>query len=147
PLAAQGANGPYDVRKQALERALAAEKQGDWLEACRWYDEVLRRYRTHADSRRGYQRCLRRHHLVSRHRDPHYQQVLARLTPSQALDLYEQVLAIVTAAYVDRNKISLAALFQEGVRELRFALEEDVFLREHLPGVNSGAAALRTFKA
>ncbi len=119
-----------DLRRQAQN----AEQSSDWLGACRCYDEILRKDRGQAEARVGYQRCLRRFHLVSRHRDTSYRQVLTRLTPSQALDVYEQVLSTVAAAYVDRNKTQWTVLFQQGVQELRLALEDAVFVQEQLAG-------------
>jgi carboxyl-terminal processing protease len=116
-----------DLRRQAL----ACERRGDWLEACRWYDEILRKDRGQAEARDSFQRCLRRYHMTRRHRDNSYRQLVTRLTPAQALDVYEQVLATVAAAYVDRSKTHLSHLFAQGVQELRLALEETVFVQEH----------------
>jgi carboxyl-terminal processing protease len=122
-------------------RALAAEKRGDWAEACRYYDEVLRKDRTQADARDGYQRCLRRFHLATRHRDPNFRETVARLTPSDALDVYEHVLTVIPAVYVDRQRTDLATLFQSGLQELRFSLEDETFLRDYLPGASPEAVA------
>src|SRR5262249_23647015 len=63
----------------------------------------------------------------------------------QALDLYEQVLGVVSAGYPDRGRATLGALFELGVQELRFALEEDLFRRLYLPGARP--AAVNAFKA
>lgn len=123
--------GLDDLRKQAV----LLEQRHDWLEACRVHDEILRRDRTRDDARQAYQRCLRRYHIVHRHRDKVYRQALTRLTPVQALDMYEQVLDTVARAYVDRHKTGTAALFRQGLEELRFALDETVFREAHLPDV------------
>jgi carboxyl-terminal processing protease len=126
-----------DLRRQAQ----ACERNRDWLEACRFYDEILRKDRRHAEARDGYQRCLRCYRLVCRHRDSSYRQLLTRLSPAQALDVYEQVLSTVAAAYVDRSKTQWTALFQQGVRELRLALEETVFVQEHLADAGPDSVA------
>jgi carboxyl-terminal processing protease len=126
-----------DLRRNAL----ACERRGEWLEACRCYDEILHQDRGNAEVRKAYQRCLRRYQIVRRHRDNTYRQVVTRLTPAQALDVYEQVLAIVAAAYVDRGKAQLPAMFQQGLQELRFALEETVFVQEHFAGATPEAVA------
>jgi carboxyl-terminal processing protease len=129
-----------DLRRQAQ----TFEQNRDWLEACRCYDEILRKDRRQPEARDGYQRCLRRYHLVRRHRDTSYRQLLTRLTPAQALDVYEQVLSTVVAAYVDRARTQWTDLFQQGVRELRLALEETVFVQEHLADAGpDGVAAFR----
>jgi carboxyl-terminal processing protease len=113
------------------DRAQACERKADWVEACRCYDDILHQSRTEAEARKGYQRCLRCYHLVRRHRDSSYRQVLTRLTPGQALDVYEQVLGTVAAAYVDRDKTKWTALFQQGTQELWLALGDVVFVQEH----------------
>jgi carboxyl-terminal processing protease len=127
------------------DKGAAAEKRHDWLEACRWYDKALRKDRTQADLRDAYQRCLRHVYLVRRHQDPAYRAAVARLSRSEALDVYDQALVVVGSSYYDRSKTDLNSLFQQGVQELRYDLEEDVFLREYLP--DARPAALNRFKA
>jgi carboxyl-terminal processing protease len=134
---------PPDGRRPADEAA-RAEQDGRWLEACRLYDEVLRRDRTRDDCREAYRRCLRRFHLACRHRDPSYRQALARLDPAQALDLYEQVLAKVAATYAEPQRADVGLLFRQGVQELGFALEEDAFVEAYLPG--APREAVRAFR-
>jgi C-terminal peptidase prc len=142
PLAIGGAAALPEVRHDDLrQQALAFEKKSAWLEACRCYDELLRRDRTQTEVRQAYQHALRRYYLVRRHRDPAYRQMVSRLSSAQALDLYEQVLSKVAAAYVDRGDADLTRLFRLGVEELRFALQEDSFLRDYLAEAKTGAAA------
>ena len=43
-----------------LRKASEHEKRRAWLEACRCYDEVLRKERNNGTARLGYQLCLRR---------------------------------------------------------------------------------------
>jgi carboxyl-terminal processing protease len=127
------------------DRAQAAEKRGAWLQACRCYDEVLRRDRNNAFARDGYLRCLRRLHLAARHGDASYRQTLARLKQDNALITYEQVLVAVAAHYADRSRTDLTQLFQQGVVEARLALDDPLFRHHYLRNVKP--AALDTFKA
>jgi carboxyl-terminal processing protease len=127
------------------DRALAAEKRGAWLQACRCYDEVLRKDRNNSFARDGYLRCLRRLHLVARHSDPLYRQTLARLKQDNALVTYEQVLAAVAYHYADRSRTDLTQLFQQGVVEARLALDDPVFRQHYLRNLKPGA--LDTFRA
>jgi carboxyl-terminal processing protease len=117
------------------QKALEFERRGAWLEACRCYDEILRRDRDNVGIREAYQRCLRRLHLTARHEDTVYRQTLQKLTPSQALDAYEQVLALLSVAYPDRAKTNLSLLFYQGLQELRLALEDPTFRKHYLSGV------------
>jgi carboxyl-terminal processing protease len=126
------------------EKALELEKRGAWLEACRCYDEILRKDRDNVAVREAYQRCLRRLHLTARHEDVVYRQTLQKLTPTQALDAYEQVLALLSVAYPDRAKTNLGLLFYQGVQELRLALDDPTFRKHYLPGVK--AEVLKAFQ-
>lgn len=118
-----------------LKEARSAEKTRNWLQACKLYDEALRKDRAQPEAREGYQRCLRRYHQVRRLRDPGYRQVVARLSASDAFDLYKQVLDIVTANYVERGQVGVSGLFRQGTRELTAALDEEAFRR--LCGIKS----------
>lgn len=123
------------------DKALAAEKGHDWLEACRCYDKALRKDRNQPELRASYRRCLRRLYLVRRCQDHVYQDVVAKLTPSDALKVYDQVLGVVGAAYVDSTKADVNSLFRQGVQELRYDFDEEAFLREYLPDARPAAVA------
>jgi carboxyl-terminal processing protease len=135
---------PASVRAQVvapgelLKQAADFEKQHDWLEACRVYDEILRRERPRDDAgiRRDYQRCLRRYHLVHRHQDKTYREALERMTPAQALDMYVHVMETIGRVYTDRHKSGPETLFAQGLEELRLAFEEPVFVREYFSAVS-----------
>jgi carboxyl-terminal processing protease len=141
PAAGPAGLSPARYRQKGQE----CEKRGAWLEACRWYDEALRRERGHAPTREAYLRCLRRVHQEDRHRDPTYRQTIARLSPLQALEVYKQVLLLVSLAYVDRAKTNPTALFGQGLQELRLALDDPFFRRHFLAGVRP--AAINAFRA
>ncbi len=126
---------------EIIDKAVADEKQHDWLDACRCYDKALRRDRNQAEVREAYQRCLRRLYLNRRCQDRVYKEAVAKLTPSEALDVYDQVLVIVGSAYVDASKVDVNSLFQQGVQELRYDFDEIAFVREYLPGARPSAVA------
>ena len=67
--------------------------------------------------------------------------ILRHSDPWLALEVYDQVLVIVASAYVDASKIDINSLFQQGVQELRYDFDEDVFVREYLPGAQPSAVA------
>ncbi len=123
------------------DKALASEKRHDWLDACRCYDKSLRKDRNQPEVRDAYQRCLRRLYLVRRCQDRAYKEAVAKLTPSESLEVYDQVLVIVGAAYVDASKADINTLFKQGVQELRYDFDEAVFVREYLPGARPSAVA------
>jgi carboxyl-terminal processing protease len=122
---------------ELLKQAAACEKRHEWEEACRLYLEILRRdrHRDEARIRRAYQNSLRRYLLVHRHQDKAYRDALQHVTPTQALDLYVHVLETIGRVYSDRQKSGTAALFAQGLEELRLAFDEPVFLREYFADV------------
>ena len=130
-----------ELRRQARE----AERRGDWLKACWRYDDLLRIDRTNAKARAGSHRCQRRFQIAARHGDRGYRDALVSLEPSQALDVYEQVLKVVGPVYVDRRKSDLGSLFRHGLTELKYALDNEKFVREYLPGATP--AALQNFRS
>jgi hypothetical protein len=142
-LPAAGVDPPADP---LLARARQFEKERRWIDACRCYDDLLRKDRDQAAYREGHQRCLRLYYLSRRHKDNAYHQALAKLSPGQALDVYEQVLAAVGAAYFDRPRVDVATLFQNGVQELRLALDEESFLKAYLPDAGNNPDAVRAFR-
>ncbi len=141
PANAQMGGHLEDPRREAA----AAEKRGDWLGASLIYDELLRKDRTQADVREAYRRCLRQAHLNRRHRDPTYREAIARLTPDQAQTLFVQVLHYVSKCYADHEKLGgLNGLVLRGIEELRFSLDDEAFVRNHLP--DATPAALEAFR-
>jgi carboxyl-terminal processing protease len=138
PLFAQTASLPQ-LRQQAAE----AEKAKNWLEACKTYDLILRQDRTRVEAREGYQRCLRHFHQVRRHGDQGYRDAVAALKPSEAVDTYRQVFKLLAAKYVDRGRTNPKRLFQQGIQELRFALDEEVFRTNY----HIKAEVIEAFKA
>jgi hypothetical protein len=138
--------GPARTTDPLLVRAQEAEKERRWYEACHFYDDLLRKERESAEYREGYQRCLRHFYLTRRHKDPAYRQAVAKLTPAQALDVYEQVLSAVSTAYVDRPRSDIESLFQNGVQELSLALDEASFVKVYLPDAENNLSALQVFR-
>ncbi len=124
-------------RPDAKRLAIEAEKAGRWEEACRYYEEALKQARNQLDCKEGLLRCTRRANQLHRLRDATYASVLQQLTPSQALDIYDQVLRVVTLAYIDPAKVDIAQLFQHGIEEAKFALESELFVQEYLPKVKA----------
>lgn len=140
PLLLASLAAATDLDKRRL-KAKEFEDRGAWLEACRAYDDLYRRDRSRAFAKEGYQRCLRRLHLAVRHADQSYRQTLLRLTPGNAVEAYEQVLTILQVAYPDETRSGYTQLFQQGLEELRLALDDPNFRQHHLPAAKADALA------
>jgi carboxyl-terminal processing protease len=125
---------PAPVAK-LLDQAKEAAGKGQWLEACKHYDELLRLNPRDASLRAEYQKCLRRLQLITRHGDPDYRKTLAKLTFHNALETLELVLHNVNAAHADRARAEFPTLIKQGLEEASFALDDPAFCQHYLPGV------------
>jgi len=127
------------------DQAEALEKDKRWFEACSLYDELLAKDRNDAVLREAYRRCLRRFRQSRRLSDESLQTILNKQTPTQAADLYGEILGKVLSGYAERERADLPTLFYQGLRELRFALEEKVFEQKHLArAARSGLDGLKS---
>lgn len=122
------------LRKQAQEY----EREGRWLEACSLYDEMYSRDRTQPEFRDAYRRCLRNYRQVCRHQDSSLWLVIEKLSPSEAMNLIDQVLFVIQTRYVERDRVDLTALMHQGIRELRTALDSKPFVQARLPRLRPG---------
>jgi carboxyl-terminal processing protease len=119
--------------QDVYEKGRQCEEKGQWADACGYYDQVLRVDRDNAEVREHLQTCLRHVHLLRRHRDESFTKTVLNRKLPEALDVYEEVLTRLQASFVERDKVQISRLFQKGLQELRFALEDETFLQEHLP--------------
>ncbi len=133
PLQAARLPGGLDELRLKAEEC---EKRGQWADACACYQQILRSDHDRDDVRERLQDCLRHVHQLRRHRDDSFlRNVLNRKLP-EALDVYEEVLVRLQGSYVEKDRIRVGRLFQKGLQELRFALEDETFLQEHLPAAS-----------
>jgi carboxyl-terminal processing protease len=125
-----------DKLEQLRLKAVDAESSARWLDACHLYDQILKADSTQSDIRERYQTCLRHVHQLRRHRDASFTKTVLRRDAGEALSIYEDLLKGVHDSYYDQDKTQYQRLYQQGLLELRFALEEEAFLQEHLRGVS-----------
>jgi len=126
------------------DQAQHLEEKGRWYEACSLYDELLSKDRNDPKLRDAYRRCLRRFRQARRLADESLQSILTKLTAAQAAELYEDVLSKVLTGYAERERADLVALFQQGIQELRSAVDEKGFRQKYL--ARAGESGLATFK-
>lgn len=119
--------------KELLREAQALQVDGQYAKAWELYHQIRKAERNPpAEVTEGYQFCLRRIQQACRLRDKPSQALTGNLRHDEALTLYTDVLTALQKKYVDRNKVGLGDLFQYGVQEMRFALEDKEFLKDHL---------------
>jgi carboxyl-terminal processing protease len=132
------ANSPIraETETPSLQKAAALEGDGKYVLACQAYDEIARRDRTATEAREGYLRCLRHVHQERRHQDESFRTKLLGLKrPSDALDVYEKVIVALRDNYLDKERVDVASLFQQGLAEFRFAFSDIVFRKQYLADI------------
>jgi carboxyl-terminal processing protease len=131
--------------KDKLSRARELEANGEYARAWELYYQIRRAERNPPrEVTEGYLFCLRRVQQVRRLRDKPAA-LSGNLLSSDALTLYADVLSLIQKNYVDHSKVGLGDLFQYGVQEMRFALEDREFLKDQL-SPDASAAALQALK-
>jgi carboxyl-terminal processing protease len=114
---------------------MAHEANGQWASAALIYADILSADRNDADAREHYQLCLRHVHQARRLRDASLRNDLLNRGLSSALNAYEEILGQVKKTYVEEKKATPSLLFQHGLQEFRFALEDKLFVETYLSGV------------
>ncbi|KAA5540647.1 S41 family peptidase [Roseiconus nitratireducens] len=120
---------------QVIATGAALERDRQWSDAIRHYEKAWRAYPNH---REIYQRLIisRLHYDVNRrYNDKSFVASAHRLSASQALDLYTEILANLETHYVE--PITWSRVLLHGTASLEVALTEDSFLRDALSGVDA----------
>lgn len=121
-----------------LDRTSQLEKIGSWQQAADLYEKLIHNGLPHAASalrrvKEHYQLCLRHIYQARRYEDRSFRNEVLSKDLAVALKVYDEVLGKIQANYVDRDRTDLTRLFRQGVEELRMAVVDPLFIRQHLP--------------
>jgi carboxyl-terminal processing protease len=134
-----GVAGPAQ-ESPLLSKALELERNKQYRDALPIYESLPPKDRISAGVQERYQRCLRHVLQERRHRERGFRDAILGLkTTGQVLDVYEKVLHILRTYYVDPDRTSAGRLFQQGLLEMRCALEDDSFRKQYLVAAKSDA--------
>src|SRR5262249_14816734 len=116
------------------------EKNRQWRDAAALFEKD-----PSPAGREGKQRCLRHILQDRRHRERAFREAIIGLKKSgHVLEVYEKVLNILQTHYIELDRTAAGRLFEQGVLEFRFALEDPLFQKEYLANAQPDAiAALR----
>ncbi|HLW68636.1 MAG TPA: hypothetical protein VKS79_25180, partial [Gemmataceae bacterium] len=123
------------ARDQLRQEAEEFEKKGEWERAGEIYWKIFSLDQKSPGVRQKLLFCMRHVQQARRHRDPVYREQVRALSFSKSLRGYTEALQKLQANYVDRDKVSIHALFQHGLDEFMFALNEPVFRHQYLAGI------------
>jgi len=114
--------------EQIREAELAAEARSDWEAAFSLQCRLLLTDRSPA-VREKTSTLLRRAQQSRRHRDPAFTQFVEKLSVTEALNLYTEVVTKLPTLYADREKAALPRLWKHGIEEFDRALMNPAFVR------------------
>jgi C-terminal processing protease CtpA/Prc len=125
------------ARDQLRQEAEELEKKGEWERAGEIYWRIFSQDQQSPVVRQKLLLCMRHVQQARRHQDPAYREQVRALSFSKSLKGYAEALQKLQANYVDRDKVTILPLFQHGLDEFIFALNEPVFRQQYLVGVDN----------
>ncbi len=125
-----------------LRQGYQLEQQGRWSEALGLYEEGVRQFPTDPTLQRRFEFSRLHHDVARRYNDNSYLATLGRLSFSESLDLYSEVLLKLQTHYVETP--NWKELVERGTNALEVALSEPAFLKES--HVHTDSLALDRFR-
>lgn len=110
------------------------ELQRRWSEAVVHYEDAMRRYPADPSLRRRFEYARMHYDLSRRYLDRSFRDAVLRLSASEALDLYAQVLLKIQSHYVETPQWK--DVVERGTEGFEVALGEADFLASHAPSRN-----------
>jgi carboxyl-terminal processing protease len=114
-----------------LEHGLDLERARNWPAAIETYHEAVERWPSRVDFGRRLRLCEIHFKITRRYLDTSFRNILLRLPPEQAADLYDEVLERIETNYVD--PVPLEPLVRNGLDNLEVALRDAVFVKTNAP--------------
>ena len=110
---------------------LDLERARNWSAAIETYHEALERWPSRVDIGRRLRLCEIHFKITRRYVDTSFRNILLRLPPKQAVELYDEVLERIETNYVD--PVPLEPLVRNGLDNLEVALRDAVFVKTNAP--------------
>lgn len=118
---------PKPTPAQLRVQAAAAERAGDWEAAFAAYCQLYIADRTAPDVREKLNHALRRVQQARRHSESAYLQFTSSLPPTDAVNLFVEVVLKVPGTFADPARATPQALWASGIEELDRALGQPAF--------------------
>lgn len=131
PPAEQRSETTISSVEKIRSAAAEAERQQDWETAFSLHCRLLLTDRTPA-AREKVSSLLRRAQQVRRHRDPAFRQFVEKLSVSDALTLYAEIVTKLPTLFADRDRAAPKLLWEYGIEEMDRALASPTFRQAYL---------------
>ncbi len=121
--------GPEQLRAKAVD----LEKAGKWEDALHVWCKLFSQNKQDDETHKHLMVCLRRMFQSQRQVDESLRAKVLSLSHTQSLALYGEVLTTLNVAYVDKSKVEIGRLFQQGLDEFLLALNDPAFRKQNVP--------------
>ncbi len=121
--------------RQVVRAGIELERSRQWSEAIEHYEKALEKWPDNDELKYGLRRSRIHLAIERRYTDRSFRQSLLRLSESQALACFDEVLEKIRTNYVD--PISTTSIVAHGTESLYLALANDRFVQTHLAHVDS----------
>lgn len=139
-LPAESASSTNPV--ELLQAGLELERGRDWVKAVQHYESAVRSYPESGDLKRRLLISRLHHDVMRRGTDISIADMIDRVSETEALDLYSEVLARLEMSYVE--PLIMTEVVRSGTAYLEVALTEPSFVKTHIPG--KSAEAIERFR-
>jgi carboxyl-terminal processing protease len=134
PVWAQTSTTPAPVSVEQLRgKAIELEKADKWEEALHVWCKIYGQNKQNEEAHQHLMICLRRMMQSQRQVDESLRAKVLSLSHTQSLALYGEVLTTLHVAYVEKTKVEIGRLVQQGVDEFLLALNDPGFRKTHMP--------------
>ncbi len=117
---------------QLVTQGIQLEQSHDWVGAIQHYESAVREFPQSSELRKRLLISRLHYDVVRRNNDSAIENLLKRVSQSQALDLYSEVVARLETSYVD--SIDLKEVIRGGTAYFEVALTEPDFIDTYVPG-------------
>ncbi len=127
---------------QLLQSGLDLERGREWVKAVQHYESAVRSYPENGDLKRRLLITRLHNDVMRRSTDTAIADLIGRVSQTEALDLYSEVLARLEMSYVE--PLAMTEVVRSGTAYLEVALTEPTFVRSHIHG--QSAEAIERFR-
>jgi len=120
--------------RKALRTGIGLERSHQWLKAVRHYEKALKQWPDNEEIRYGLRRSKIHFSIARRYLDRSFKTSLLTKSKTEALDLFDEVLAQVQASYAE--PISSTSFVAHGTESLYLAMKNERFIQQQLQGVS-----------
>jgi len=119
---------------EIIQRGAILEKEGRWNEALILYENAIRTFHKPPVLMQRFRLARFHHDLTKRYHDPSFEMLLRRMSYSDALALFDEVISKIQQSHVEPPHWN--ELFENGIHDFEIALSDPAFCQRHFPNID-----------